>query len=484
MIARHAHHAEDCPSPAPPALPASPALPTLPTLPARSPIFATLAAVALACAMFAALALVPLPGIAGTAHAREITVVELDKKDARALDAYGNEPGNYTFGGYRYRTPRVYVRGCTKGKIAYNKRTHTLMLRNVKADEIELGEYFNVKIVLKGNNRLTNGISTAPEGGTRLTIDGPGSLTIKGDSLGIAFAWHSYGWLFSGGMSKASRLTMAGGSVRLIGCPLSITGGDFIMTGGSLSVTAPKWHDAISLNSQVSKADGKTVCGGRIVVRGGKLSAKVRSKNHDAIEADSMRNKSDCLKAVKGRLPQGASFFAGGNEYQVCQLEGSSSKSAKLVAYRSEATNPTLDNVKFGEFSYALESIAPEAFRTTCGKRVESLTVKNSLQEIEMNTFTDMDALKALTFAKWPELVKSGAFTGTEQLESLTFFHDMRDVEPGAFAGCGKDGGRGLTVYWHDRPGYRANSDLSSERREALIGYGLPPEARVVWDRE
>jgi hypothetical protein len=271
------------------------------------------------------------------------------------------------------------------------------------------------------------------------------------------------------------------------------------MTGGTLRVTGSV-KEAIYVERRKIANRDKTIPavkrGGKIKITGGTLTAQVRNPSKTAaIVADSMSNKAESLKNIKGRISaDGAMFSIGGNTYRTIKKKGED-KGVSLAKYNAKATKAKLSKVKFAGWTYAIRDVGTKAFATRNGAKVTSCAFKSSLDSIDANAFYGAKSLKKIHLGNQPQVrLAKNAFSGTRALEKLEFgsynkvpfapaivkhgkvlkslkwAEDVK-VSKTAFAACGKAGGRALMVTFEDDD---VPTRFAEGYRSLFIEHGMP----------
>ena len=323
-----------------------------------------------------------------------------------------------------------------------------------------------------------------------------------------------------------------------------VVGGSLIMTGGMLKATRC-YDDAVSVMPVQTGGEtyrGKTkpvkVSGGSATVKGGSISLSVRRPSrYSAIAARSFSGKRACLKTVRGRMPAGFSFTAGGNTYGIVapNYETASSKDVEwnhwnLEAYRDDSpsdhgyavademggdaadasgysgsnhlgrypgvilkrygsakTKASLGTVKFGGCNYSVTGIGAKALGTPRGAKVKSLTLANTMTEVGARAFSGAKSLELLRI----DLFVDVAYKRNGTVKSAELGWDSK-VAKNSFSKCGKANGKGLTARVAISS-YEATATFSEigswkplalKLKAMLVKHGLSKKAAVyVWNR-
>ena len=137
----------------------------------------------------------------------------------------------------------------------------------------------------------------------------------------------------------------------------------------------------------------------------------------------------------------------------------------RLTKYESTKTKATLTTVKFGGGSYYVFGVAKNAFATTQGKKLTSLTL-GYLNYLGAYAFKGTSSLTTLRL----DLDTNEKWSGSTC--KVTTNKEFATYGKTAFKGAGKNGGKGLTV----KIAYGPNSAY----RTYLRSLGLSSGARVV----
>lgn len=318
------------------------------------------------------------------------------------------------------------------------------------------------------NMKMSGGsitVSKSYGGGIRIQ-----ATTYRGKTYGGAFTM-SKGVITATsprtGISAQGSVSIRGGTIK-VSSPsnegISASGGNVTISGGTVSVTN-SYGSGIEAYSTTSR--GKTI-GGKVSVTGGSVTATVRKPSqYSAISASTMTNKIKCLKSIKGSLPNGASFKAGGNEYKLGTK--TSSSGAVLTKYGAKSVKPVFSTVQYGGYKYNVKGVGTKAFNTKQGKKVQSITFKNTAYTISADAFWGTTSLTDLKFAwmPWSETYKNG------KLSSIKWWQEA-SIAKLAFRKCGKSNGAKLTIRIGDRGVYK---DYASKYKQALVAKGLPKGA-------
>ena len=384
------------------------------------------------------------------------------------------------------------MKGYESGSVTYDESSKTLSLNNAVVSGDIIAD-IGITIKLSGNS--TVGKIQCKD----LTISGSGKMTLVGASKSDYTDAVECGALrMTGGTISSSNcyygvdctsLSMTGGSIRISNCNsgvdvgtydhkthvLSIKGGtiavsnpsgvgirihsgNFAMSGGTVQVTG-SYGDGIEAYSDTSSG---TTYGGRVIVKGGSLTATVRDvKSYSAIYGDSMTNTIASLKSIKGRLPKGARFKVDGNIYQI-----RSYNETILTLYGSPKTAYSFNRTVYGSYVYYIYGVGANAFNTYRGRRVRNLAFANRLNYLGAGAFKNTISLTSIKLSL-------DVRTRWANKRWYTSRYDTARFSSVCFAGMGKSRGAGLTV----RIGY---SDQSSAYRAFMRKYGLPAGTKVA----
>ncbi|MBR0405243.1 MAG: leucine-rich repeat protein [Eggerthellaceae bacterium] len=385
------------------------------------------------------------------AYAADLVAGGLDANASAQVDAQSTyeHPGNDS---------KISIGDKTAGTVSYNASTKTITLDNVKAETLSIyyeGQSFT--LVLNGSSSLTNLFSYSS-----ITMKGTGSLAVSDTFCAfnksvltmtqgtIQGKVQAGSLVMRGGTIKGSGdsaniiakygLTMSSGTINLASpkyTGISISSGDFTMTGGSLSVTNAG-SDAIDVSKYANSSSIVNI--GKATISGGSLTLTVANpKYSSAVYAGSMSNKLGCIKTIAGRLPCGAKFTVGGNLYEVMK----STMYARLLKYNAKSKKAKINKATYGKYAYEVAGIGANAFNTAAGKKVTSITINSYLTEIGAKAFYNTKALKTLTLKStgWMQRLYDKKYN----LKKVKVAKDC-SVARKAFSKAGKKGGKGLTV--------------------------------------
>jgi len=361
---------------------------------------------------------------------------------------------------------KITISDRTAGTATYNESTKTITLNGVKAKALSINiQGGSFTLVMNGASSLQDLFSYSS-----LTVKGAGSLAIsesldafdnsvltmtQGTISGQVFAGKltmTGGKIMGSGVtakiSARNGLVMSGGTIALSSpkyTGISVTNGDFTMTGGTLSVLNAG-SSGVDVSHYATTSSPNT---GKITITGGSLSITVKAPTTSyAMYAASMSNPLGCFKTLQGRLPFGAQFTVGNNLYQVMKL----TMDVKLMQYNGKAKKVKVNKVSFGGYNYEVGGIGAGAFNTKAGKKVTSIALNSYITEIGAKAFANTKALKKLTFKYmgWMKRVYDAKYNLKKvKVDSASV------IAKKAFTKCGKNGGKSLTVVigrtgvWH-----------------------------------
>lgn len=370
-----------------------------------------------------------------------------------------------------------YIVGLQSGTADYNSSNKSLTLTNARFDRIELYNDANITIILVGNNSGDSiwwSVDGWSNSGGNVTMQGTGTLNLRSGMLSRSLTMNSgvlnitnadRGMSLEGSVRSLANLTINGGTINITRpreYGVCLINGNMTMRGGTLSIT-DSYEQAINAISTSYRGE---IYGGKITISGGSLSCTTCSKDRVVISADSMSNKSSCLKTIKGWLPYKATFKVSGNEYISDGYEG-----CLLSKYGSSKKNVTFSTVKYGGIKYNVRGVASKAFNTKTGAKVESVVFKKGGDAFKANAFY---GAKSLTSIK-------GLTSGFCDTKKRDFKEHTQDISSKAFTKAGKSKGKKLTVYVAVR--YSASDDikkLQSTAKKNLMKKGLPKSSKVV----
>ena len=252
-------------------------------------------------------------------------------------------------------------------------------------------------------------------------------------------------------MPEPVTMSVSGGAIRCISPHHGIIiqgNATFNITGGTVEITDAK-DLAVGVSGYIidkSAVRNAPVAGGVLNITGGSVTATLRNAKGDcyAIYAKTMTNDPSCLEEVNGRLPDGASFEVGGNVYKHL-----GAMRVSIAKYGSTSKNPKFDYVTFAGRRYQIEAVGSEAFATPQGAKVKSIEIKFFLA-CGPKAFYGTKSLTKLTIKRAELKIKEkGDKLVSVKWGSCTFGTwggNTMTVEKGAFSGCGKSGGKKLTV--------------------------------------
>lgn len=267
---------------------------------------------------------------------------------------------------------------------------------------------------------------------------------------------------------KTANISIKGGTVNVVSPSyngLCAYYGHIIISGGSVSVRGA--YQA-ALNAGYTTYRGKTY-GGVVKLTGGRLTATVReANNYSAVSARLMSNYPSCLATIVGELPNGARFKAAGNIYQVYDYDD-----AYLAQYGSSKTSFTFKDVNYGRNTYAINGVNTNAFNTTTGKKLKSLTFKNGLRYIKSKAFNRTPSLQTLTIEGNVGSINYSSTYSNGRYTYKIYEYDNK-LPTDAFTGAGKNNGNGLTLK------VQYDKSVLSSLRNFLQKKGLPTGTKLA----